>query len=100
MKSKTGLGVDRVSPGDLERLPDVGLGVLADLLNCVESLLAWPAQTLVVIGELLPKKASGDRIIGLISMLGRVRSKAREPWAQQWTADAEPSWDAAVKGNS
>eukprot|EP00959_Pyramimonas_sp_CCMP1952_P103427 2162999-Pyramimonas_sp.AAC.1 len=33
-------------------------------------------------------------------MLGRVWSKAREPWVQQWTADTEPSWDAAVKGNS
>eukprot|EP00959_Pyramimonas_sp_CCMP1952_P126805 2652110-Pyramimonas_sp.AAC.1 len=68
MKSNIGLGVDRITPGDLERLRDAGLSALADILNAAESLLMRPAQTLLVIGKLLLKKAWGDRIIGLISM--------------------------------
>eukprot|EP00959_Pyramimonas_sp_CCMP1952_P244608 5113125-Pyramimonas_sp.AAC.1 len=55
---------------------------------------------MLVIGRLLPKKVSGDRVIGLISMLSRVWSMSREPWVRSWSSRSEPHWDAAVRSNS
>eukprot|EP00959_Pyramimonas_sp_CCMP1952_P412539 8644833-Pyramimonas_sp.AAC.1 len=33
-------------------------------------------------------------------MLSRVWSMSREPWSKAWSSRTEPSWDAAVRGNS
>eukprot|EP00959_Pyramimonas_sp_CCMP1952_P068875 1437691-Pyramimonas_sp.AAC.1 len=95
MKPRAGLGVDRLTPCDMERLPDQGLEVLASLPNSIEHLLAWPAQTMLAIGRLLPKKVSGGRVISLISMLSRVWSMSREPWVRSWSSRSEPHWGAA-----
>eukprot|EP00959_Pyramimonas_sp_CCMP1952_P250228 5230363-Pyramimonas_sp.AAC.1 len=71
MKPRAGLGADQLTPCDIERLPDAGVAELATLFNTAEEFLAWPVQTMIVIGRLLPKKISGDRVIGLITMLSR-----------------------------
>eukprot|EP00959_Pyramimonas_sp_CCMP1952_P236982 4952571-Pyramimonas_sp.AAC.1 len=70
MKAAAGLGADRMTPIDVERLPSVALVELAELLNAIERTLAWPHQTQLIIGKPLPKKLSGDRVIGLASFLG------------------------------
>eukprot|EP00959_Pyramimonas_sp_CCMP1952_P391178 8197810-Pyramimonas_sp.AAC.1 len=63
MKCRTGMGCDRLSPADIERVPAAGLGELAALFNYLEAALVWPQQTQLIIGKLLPKKTEGDRII-------------------------------------
>eukprot|EP00959_Pyramimonas_sp_CCMP1952_P328872 6885255-Pyramimonas_sp.AAC.1 len=56
MRANTGLGADRMAPIDVESLPSEALVELAELLNTVEQTLAWPHQTQLIIGKLLPKK--------------------------------------------
>eukprot|EP00959_Pyramimonas_sp_CCMP1952_P049912 1042989-Pyramimonas_sp.AAC.1 len=65
MKAKAGMGIDMVTPVDYQRLPVEGQAELLLILEAVEATLAWPAQTLAVIGKLTPKKTAGDRAIGL-----------------------------------
>eukprot|EP00959_Pyramimonas_sp_CCMP1952_P107574 2248968-Pyramimonas_sp.AAC.1 len=61
----------------------------------------WPWQLMGVLGRLLPKKAEGHfRVIGLICALCRVWSLAREPVVQARAQAEQPSWGAAVRGNS
>ena len=85
---------------DFERLPDSGLAELVELLHAAEACGSWPWQVLLVIGRLLGKKSGGERVIGLLSMLTRVWSQARELEVKQWGAASAPEWDAAVPGNS
>eukprot|EP00959_Pyramimonas_sp_CCMP1952_P099359 2077243-Pyramimonas_sp.AAC.1 len=68
MKPRAGLGIDQLTPLDMQRLPPEGHAALADLLNTVEDVGTWPTQLLVVLGRLLPKKSGGDRIIGILAM--------------------------------
>jgi hypothetical protein len=100
MKANTGLGADRMTPIDVERLPSEALVELAELLNAIERALAWPHQTQLIIGKLLPKKVSGDRVIGLVSFLGRLWSLIREGHVRQWCNLVEADWDAAIGGNA
>eukprot|EP00959_Pyramimonas_sp_CCMP1952_P157716 3297835-Pyramimonas_sp.AAC.1 len=55
---------------------------------------------MLVVGKLIPKKSVGDRAIGLVSMLGRLWSMAREPVVRSWSKQSAQHWDAAVAGNS
>ena len=59
MKAKAGLGVDQLSPLDMERLPFAGLVELTALLNACEECCSWPWQVLLVVGKLLGKKSGG-----------------------------------------
>eukprot|EP00959_Pyramimonas_sp_CCMP1952_P249037 5205779-Pyramimonas_sp.AAC.1 len=80
MRPKLGQGVDRLSPLDIERLPDSALTELSSLFETIEEALAWPIQTQLVIGHMMPKhRGSGDRIIGILTMFARVWSMCREP---------------------
>eukprot|EP00959_Pyramimonas_sp_CCMP1952_P103458 2163664-Pyramimonas_sp.AAC.1 len=54
----------------------------------------------MALGRLLPKKSGGDRVIGLLTMLTRVWSLAREEDVRSWSSSAEPALGAAVRGNS
>eukprot|EP00959_Pyramimonas_sp_CCMP1952_P015952 337208-Pyramimonas_sp.AAC.1 len=96
MKARAGMGIDRLSPLDFERLPDCAIEDLVNLFSAIEASLTWPWQSLIVIGRLLAKKSGGDRVIGLVAMLCRVWSLAREFHAKAWASDTSPSWDAAV----
>eukprot|EP00959_Pyramimonas_sp_CCMP1952_P196134 4100583-Pyramimonas_sp.AAC.1 len=100
MKASTGQGVDFLSPVDLERLPDTALAELALLFTACEACLCWPGQLLLILGGMLPKKVQGDRIIGLVPLLGRLWSLIREPLVRGWSAETEERWDAAARGNS
>eukprot|EP00959_Pyramimonas_sp_CCMP1952_P251040 5246873-Pyramimonas_sp.AAC.1 len=44
MKARAGLGIDRLSPTDIERLPDEGIQCLCDLFHMIEEGLSWPWQ--------------------------------------------------------
>ena len=61
MKAKAGLGIDRLSPVDVERLPDAALEELCDLYHMIEEGLSWPWQVLTCVGRLLGKKAGGEK---------------------------------------
>eukprot|EP00959_Pyramimonas_sp_CCMP1952_P095115 1989012-Pyramimonas_sp.AAC.1 len=101
MEARAGQGIDRLSQLDLERLPDEALSELAELFNMFEECQTWPWQLMGVLGRLLPLKAEGQfRVIGLIRVLCRVWSLAREPVVQSWAQADQPGWDAAVRGNS
>eukprot|EP00959_Pyramimonas_sp_CCMP1952_P211122 4418622-Pyramimonas_sp.AAC.1 len=100
MTANTGLGADRTTPIDVERLPSEALVQLAELLNTVEQTLAWPRQTQLIIGKLLSKKVSGDPLIGSVSFLGRLWSPIREGHVRQWRNLVEADWDAATAGNA
>eukprot|EP00959_Pyramimonas_sp_CCMP1952_P129505 2708204-Pyramimonas_sp.AAC.1 len=78
MKARAGLGVDRLSPTDFERLPQEGLQDTCDLFAMVEEGLTWPWQVMCMIGGLLAKRSGGDRVTGLLPMLCRAWSMARE----------------------
>eukprot|EP00959_Pyramimonas_sp_CCMP1952_P293161 6131345-Pyramimonas_sp.AAC.1 len=78
MKGKAGMGIDRLSPLDVERLPDVAIAELCSLYAAIEERKTWPWQTMLVVGRLLAKKSGGDRVIGLIAMFCRIWSLARE----------------------
>eukprot|EP00959_Pyramimonas_sp_CCMP1952_P134833 2821573-Pyramimonas_sp.AAC.1 len=89
-----------MTPTDFERLPDSALAELAILFEACELHGCWPGQVLLIIGRMLTKKVSGDRIIGLVAMFGRVWSMIREPLVRTWSTSAEQQWDAAIRGNS
>eukprot|EP00959_Pyramimonas_sp_CCMP1952_P206611 4320662-Pyramimonas_sp.AAC.1 len=78
MKPRAGLGIYRLTPVDFQRLPDEGIQALCDLFLLIEQGLSWPWQSLCIVGKLLGNKSGGDRVIGLIAMLARVWSMARE----------------------
>eukprot|EP00959_Pyramimonas_sp_CCMP1952_P452074 9465050-Pyramimonas_sp.AAC.1 len=96
MKPRAGMGVDRLAPCDIERLPDAGVAELCALFAAIEYLLVWPVQTMLVLGRLLPQKLNGDRVIGLVTVLSRVWGMSREPWVKSWSRSTEAHWDAAV----
>ena len=100
MKPRSGKGLDRLSPTDLDRLPEEALSSLASLFMMIGECCTWPWQLLPVLGRLLPKKSSGDRIIGLVCLLCRVWPMIREPIVKSLSRDSCPSWDAAIEGNS
>ena len=100
MKAKAGLGVDQLSPLDMERLPFAGLVELTALFNACEECCSWPWQVPRVVGKLLGKKSGGDRVIGLMSMFSRTWPFARQDNVRSWSQVCEPAWDAAVAGNS
>eukprot|EP00959_Pyramimonas_sp_CCMP1952_P466771 9490520-Pyramimonas_sp.AAC.1 len=52
------MGVDFVTPLDLERLPDCAIAELALVFEACEQCLCWPAQLLLILGRMLPKKSS------------------------------------------
>eukprot|EP00959_Pyramimonas_sp_CCMP1952_P319638 6688304-Pyramimonas_sp.AAC.1 len=60
-------------------MPDIALTGLSQLYAVIEETLVWPVQLGLTSGRLLPKKVSGDRVIGLLSMIARIWSLAREP---------------------
>eukprot|EP00959_Pyramimonas_sp_CCMP1952_P257629 5383077-Pyramimonas_sp.AAC.1 len=67
----------------------------------MESLLAWPAPTQLVIGRMTPKnEGSGDRVIGILNTFARAWSMCREPEVAEWADLNALSWDAAVVGNA
>eukprot|EP00959_Pyramimonas_sp_CCMP1952_P278780 5828887-Pyramimonas_sp.AAC.1 len=88
-----------MTPTDFERLPDSALAELAIRFEACELYGCWPGQVSLIIGRMLPKKVSGDRIIGLVAMLGRVWSMIREPLVRTWSTATEQQWDAAIRGN-
>eukprot|EP00959_Pyramimonas_sp_CCMP1952_P086519 1809726-Pyramimonas_sp.AAC.1 len=100
MKPRAGLGVDRLTPMDVQRLPLSARAELVDFYNQVEDQLTWPWQLLIVEGRLLPKKAQGDRVIGILCMVCRIWSMIREDIMKPWTIDSSESWDAALAGNA
>eukprot|EP00959_Pyramimonas_sp_CCMP1952_P406773 8525851-Pyramimonas_sp.AAC.1 len=83
MKGKAGMGIDRVSPLGFGRLPDEALAELCRLCSAIEECKIWPWQTTMAVGRLLAKRSGGDRVVGLIAMLCRVWSLAREPCARE-----------------
>eukprot|EP00959_Pyramimonas_sp_CCMP1952_P081760 1707904-Pyramimonas_sp.AAC.1 len=85
MKPSSATGVGRLCSLDVDRLPDIDLAELAALLSLCEHHQVWPHQVLITIGTLLPKKISGDRVIGLLSHFGRMWSQAREGYVKTWT---------------
>eukprot|EP00959_Pyramimonas_sp_CCMP1952_P013939 294860-Pyramimonas_sp.AAC.1 len=87
MKTKAGLGVDRLTPIDFERLPDSALEELSGIYEAIEASVSWPWQLLVCLGRLLPKKSSGDRVIGILPMFCRLWSLARDDLSKQWSRD-------------
>eukprot|EP00959_Pyramimonas_sp_CCMP1952_P438394 9178109-Pyramimonas_sp.AAC.1 len=89
MKPRAELGVDRLTPADVQGLPQSARAELVDFSNQVEEQLTWPWQLLVVEGRLLPKKAQGDRVIGLICMICRIWPLIREDTMKPWTAGVQ-----------
>eukprot|EP00959_Pyramimonas_sp_CCMP1952_P206729 4323520-Pyramimonas_sp.AAC.1 len=61
MKAKAGLGIDRLTPVDIQRLPAAGVAELVHIFEAVEAVLAWPIQTALVVVKLTPKKSGSDR---------------------------------------
>eukprot|EP00959_Pyramimonas_sp_CCMP1952_P002527 52123-Pyramimonas_sp.AAC.1 len=59
MKARAGLGVDRLSLLDFERLPECAITELVALFTAIEESLTWPWQSLLVIGRFLAKKSGG-----------------------------------------
>eukprot|EP00959_Pyramimonas_sp_CCMP1952_P425919 8921177-Pyramimonas_sp.AAC.1 len=39
-------------------------------------------------------------VIGLLPLIARLWSQAREPWVRTWSQDCEAPWDAAIRGNA
>ena len=93
-------GVDMLSPPDLLRLPTPARATLAKLLNECERELAWPAQLMSVIGAILPKPGTGERIVGLLPLHVKLWSKARSSITDAWSDSLEAFWDTAIQGSS
>eukprot|EP00959_Pyramimonas_sp_CCMP1952_P198840 4158887-Pyramimonas_sp.AAC.1 len=102
MSARSGPGIGRVTPTDIERLPDEGIQCLCDLFRMIEEGLSWPWRVTCVVGKLLGKKSGGGRVIGLIAMLCRVWSMAGEEQMKERSAiQAETDhWGAAIAGSS
>eukprot|EP00959_Pyramimonas_sp_CCMP1952_P363452 7611192-Pyramimonas_sp.AAC.1 len=45
-------------------------------------------------------RGDGDRVIGLMSLLSRVWSQARDSHAAEWSTATAPKWGAAMEGNA
>eukprot|EP00959_Pyramimonas_sp_CCMP1952_P093975 1965818-Pyramimonas_sp.AAC.1 len=71
MSARAGLGVDMFTPVDFQRLPRSAISEMASVLQTIESTLAWPIQLMMVL-RLIPKKQTGDRAIGILTMVARL----------------------------
>ena len=98
--NKVGLGVDVTGPMDIQRLPQRGFALLAELLNAFETLLCWPTQWLHLIVGLHRKEKGGDRAIALFPWLYRLWALVRYPIAREWTKKNSGPWDQAKAGSS
>eukprot|EP00959_Pyramimonas_sp_CCMP1952_P404730 8482088-Pyramimonas_sp.AAC.1 len=100
MKGQVGQGLDRACPADLDRLPREAMVELSAVYNTIEQCGTWPWQLLAVLGRLLLNKPTGDRVIGLVCVLCRGWSAAREPYTKEWNTQSQTDWGAARAGNS
>eukprot|EP00959_Pyramimonas_sp_CCMP1952_P330907 6929475-Pyramimonas_sp.AAC.1 len=82
MSARAGLGVDMFTQVDFQRLPRSAILEMAS------------------IPQLIPKKQTGDRAIGILTMVARLWSLLREPLVRSWSSQKIAAWDAAVEGNS
>eukprot|EP00959_Pyramimonas_sp_CCMP1952_P368536 7719680-Pyramimonas_sp.AAC.1 len=89
MKPRAGQGLDRLSPTDLDRLPDAALAAIAFVMVEESCKWPWPWQ-LPVLGRLLPRKSSGDRTIGL-SPLPRAGAGTDAPLGTRPSRATQPS---------
>eukprot|EP00959_Pyramimonas_sp_CCMP1952_P119653 2501920-Pyramimonas_sp.AAC.1 len=78
MRASAGHGIDQFTQLDLERLPYAALESSCQFFTACEQALTWPWQVLAVLGKLLAKKSEGDRVIGLLCMVCRPWSLARD----------------------
>ncbi|CAK0881497.1 unnamed protein product, partial [Prorocentrum cordatum] len=77
ISAKKATGVDALRSPDISRLPDEAIQELTDVINQIETALAWPRQVLTTILALLPKSRGGGRTIGILSLLIKCWSKSR-----------------------
>ena len=100
-----GLGTDKCPGADgwtgreLRMLPDASIHEPTNLLNDIETTMAWPSQVLQVLVVLIPKKI-GDRPISLISLLFKLWESLNSSTITTWEKEKVGFWDDAVKGSS
>eukprot|EP00959_Pyramimonas_sp_CCMP1952_P426145 8925808-Pyramimonas_sp.AAC.1 len=99
MSARAGLGVDIFTPVDFQRLPRMAISEMASILQSIESTFAWLIQLMMALCRLIPKKRTGDRAIGILTVVARFWSLHRGPPVRSWPSQHIASWDAAVEGN-
>ena len=80
----SGLGWDGIHPRALDRLDDVTIQLLIDLLWICERLGKWPMAIQLVIVVLLPMNGGGWCPIGLLPVLPRIWMRVRRPVVMLW----------------
>eukprot|EP00959_Pyramimonas_sp_CCMP1952_P391202 8198264-Pyramimonas_sp.AAC.1 len=78
MRPRSGQGVDRLSPFDVERLPSEGLDEWIHLLNTAEACLTWPWQLVLPIGRMLEQTSREIRNQSLVGMIPCIWSTSRQ----------------------
>eukprot|EP00959_Pyramimonas_sp_CCMP1952_P136141 2848320-Pyramimonas_sp.AAC.1 len=51
-------------------------------------------------GTVVPKPASGERVLGMLPLPVRIWSRARAPPCSEWSEALSAHWDTAHKGSS
>ena len=91
------VGVDALTPLDIQCLPLEGRQGFCQLLEDVEQAGTWPTQLLGTIGALLPKPKGGERVIGLLPETAKIWSRARYRVTSSWSSGLDAFWDTAER---
>ena len=100
-KDSTAIGVDGIPPKVVATLSDELLHVVAELVNRVEEVGAWPQSYATAVLHLIPKPSGGRRPIGLLPTLVRLWERARRDAVRIWRSrEGMPfSWAGKGKGS-
>eukprot|EP00959_Pyramimonas_sp_CCMP1952_P065970 1377302-Pyramimonas_sp.AAC.1 len=93
-------GVDPIGPRGMMRLPGEALHSCTDLLDIIETEDVWPPQVMASLAAMGPKKAEGDRVLGVLPHIARTWSRIRGAASDDWIDGLHDFWCTAMKGSS
>ncbi|CAK0809774.1 unnamed protein product, partial [Prorocentrum cordatum] len=100
INGRKAIGVDVLSPTEVQKLPHEAREELRQLMNDAEAQGLWPRQCMAVVVASVPKPAGGDRVLGMIAAMPKIWSKARGGIVDNWTEQLGAFWGGALRGCS
>ena len=95
---RTAVQLDGIRLKQLSWVSDQALAALAALFNVTSVTGVFPRQVARLLAPMLPKKASGHRIIGLFPAYYRLWSRAVVGQVKMWEERVDQPWMAASTG--
>ena len=96
---KTSIGADMWFFSEIDKLPNVAKGPIADTIQSSIEQIAWPHQHLLSLNPLLGKPTGGHRTICITPAFYRIYNRSSDK-VTDWEAANDRPYDKAGKGSS